>query len=184
MQELYGIEVRENPIVQALVDAMNPEHYMKIENAGEKRLSGIFNGLEYQTTLSRCMGSFLIQGFIHSNNITISKSRNEAAIKHSPGTLNSVIKIMDWDDVNNIRDEIEDYFLEDFKTRGYPITIIAKWCIDNHCVTRGFVKALRMMDMEISNQSSESTLVIKAKEKTARFNFNSTTPEQIYNFFY
>lgn len=187
MEELYGIEVRENPIVKALVDAMNPELYMKIENVGEKRLGGVFNGLEYRVTLTRVTGSFLIVGFIHSDNITISKARNEAAVLHDGVQgigLKSVKRILDWSIIDNVRDDIEDYFLADLKTQGYPITVIVKWCIENHCLTRGLVKALKLMGMEISNESSETTLVIKGKDKVGHFNFNSSTPEEIHNFFY
>ncbi|WNV45787.1 hypothetical protein [Aeromonas phage AerS_266] len=186
METLYGIEIKENPIVKALVDTMNPELYTKIENVGEKKLAGIFNGLEYRVTLTRVTGSFLMVGFIHSDNITISKARGEAAVLHAgiQGIgLKSVKQIFDWSNVDNVRDDIEEYFLKDFKTQGYPISVIVNWCINNQCVTRGLVKALKMLDMEISDKSSETTLVIKGKDKIGHFNFNATTTTDICNFF-
>lgn len=182
MADLNGIEVRENPVAKALMDAMNPELYVKLENVGELVLEGIFNGIGFKLKLNRCMGSFLLNGFINGSVHYLSKSKTESAVVHKDHVLTEVKEVLEWEELSSLRDSVEDLFIPHADVSDDLILGAMTWCLNERCITRGLFKLLGLREISVSQVSDDQSITFVHKEQALVIDWDNWDKDELEEF--
>ncbi|QDB70323.1 hypothetical protein CF8_0153 [Aeromonas phage CF8] len=182
MADLNGIEVRENPIAKALMDAMNPELYIRLENVGELLLEGIFNGIGFKLKLNRCMGSFLLNGFIDEKAHYLSKSKTESAVVHKDHVLTDVKEVLEWNDLSSLRDSVENLFIPDSDVSDETVINAMTWCLNERCITRGLFKLLGLREIAVAQTSDKDSIIFVYKEQVLVIDWDNWDEDELEEF--